>query len=167
MSHAEARAFLKLNRALIEADDEVCLFEFMLERVLDRHVAVGLGLRPVARMQFRSLAELSHETAILLGAFAGQSGDPNALDAAAAEFLQHTGSELERLKTADCTLDRVAEALGRFEMSTPLVKARILRLCGLVAISDAVLKDGEVELLRAAADSIGAPVPPLSAVSPE
>ena len=167
MSHAEAREFLKLNRALIAADGEVYLFEFMLERVLERHVAVGLGLRPVARMQFRSLAELCRETAILLGAFAGQSGDPTALDAAATEFLQHTGSELERLGSADCTLDRVAEALGRFEMSTPLVKARILRLCGLVAMADGVLKDGEIELLRAAADSIGAPVPPLSGVSHE
>lgn len=166
MSHAEAREFLRLNRALIEADGEVCLFEFMLERVLERHVAVGLGLRPVARMQFRSLAELRRETAILLGAFAGQSGDHNALDAAATEFQQHTGSALERLEPAACTLDRVAEALGRFEMSTPLVKARILRLCGLVAMSDGVLKDGEIELLRAAADSIGAPVPPLSAVGP-
>jgi Zn-dependent protease with chaperone function len=166
MSHAEARGFLRLNRALIEADGEVCLFEFMLERVLERHVAVGLGLRPVARMRFRSLAELRRETAILLGAFAGQSGDHKALDAAATEFQQHTGSALERLEPAACTLDRVAEALGRFEMSTPLVKARILRLCGLVAMSDGVLKDGEIELLRAAADSIGAPVPPLSAVGP-
>jgi Zn-dependent protease with chaperone function len=164
MNHSEARAFLRLNRALIEADGEICLFEFMLERVLERHVAVGLGLRPVARMQFRSLAELRQETAILLGAFAGQSGDPGSLDAAALEFQQHTGSELPRLEPSACMLDRVAEALGRFEMSTPLVKSRILRLCGLVAISDGVLKDGEVELLRAAADSMGAPVPPLSAI---
>ena len=164
MSHAEARAFLQLNRALIEADGEVCLFEFMLERVLDRHVAVGLGLRPVARMRFRELAGLSRETAILLGAFADHSGVRTALDAAAAEFLEHTGMELERLEPADCTLDLVATALGRFEMSTPLVKARILRLCGLVAMSDGVLKDGEAELLRAAADAIGAPIPPLAHV---
>lgn len=164
MSHAEARAFLQLNRALIEADGEVRLFEFMLERVLDRHVAVGLGLRPVARMRFREFGELHRETAILLGAFAGQSGDPTALDAAATEFLQHTGAALERIEPAACTLDLVATALASFEMSTPLVKARILRLCGLAAMSDGLLKDGEVELLRAAADAIGAPIPPLSAV---
>jgi len=167
MSHDEARAFLHLNRALIEADGEVVLFEFMLERVLERHVAVGLGLRPVARMQFRSLGELHRETAILLGAFAGQSGDSAALDAAATEFTQHTGAKLDRLKSSDCTLDQVAAALTRFEMSTPLVKARLLRLCGLAVMSDGVLKDGEVELLRAAADAIGAPVPPLSHIGTE
>jgi hypothetical protein len=161
MSRHEARAFLELNRALIEADGEVNLFEFMLERVLERHVAVGLGLRPVARMQYRDLGDLHHETAILLGAFAGQAGDTAALDAAASEYRQHTGSELERLEPAACTLDLLATALARFEMSTPLVKARVLRLCGLVVMADGLLLDGEVELLRAAADAIGAPVPPL------
>lgn len=166
MGQAEARAFLQLNRELIEADGKVCLFEFMLERVLERHVAIGLGLRPLARMQFRELGELHRETAILLGAFVGQSGDAAALDAAAAEYRQHTGAELERLAPAACTLDLVATALARFEMSTPLVKARILRLCGLAAMSDGMLKDGEVELLRAAADAIGAPIPPLAGVTP-
>ncbi|RPJ35058.1 MAG: hypothetical protein EHM17_04105 [Verrucomicrobiaceae bacterium] len=164
MSHDEARAFLQLNRALIEADGGMSLFEFMLERVLERHVAVGLGLRPVARMQFRALGDLQRETAILLGAFAGQSGDPSALDAAASEYRQHAGMELERLEPAACTLDLVATALARFEMATPLVKSQILRLCGLAAMSDAMLNDGEVELLRAAADAIGAPVPPLGHV---
>lgn len=164
MGRDEASAFLQLNRALIEADGEVCLFEFMLERVLERHVAVGLALRPVARIQYRSLADLPRETAVLLGAFSGQSGDPSALDAAADEYQQHTGVALEMLPPADCTLDLVTAALTCFEMSTPLVKARILRLCGLVAMADGVLKDGEVELLRAAADAIGAPVPPLSSV---
>jgi Zn-dependent protease with chaperone function len=165
MSHDEARAFLQVNRSLIEADGEISLFEFMLERVLERHVAVGLNLRPVARIQYRSLGDLQRETAILLGAFTGQSGDPTALDAAAGEYREHTGSELECLSTADCTLDLVADALTRFDQSTPLVKSRILRLCGLVAMADGVLKDGEVELLRAAADAIGAPVPPLAHVS--
>ncbi len=61
----------------------------------------------------------------------------------------------------------MAAALTRFEMSTPLVKARLLRLCGLAVMSDGVLKDGEVELLRAAADAIGAPVPPLSHIGTE
>jgi Zn-dependent protease with chaperone function len=167
MGRDEASEFLQLNRALIAADGELCLFEFMLERVLERHVAVGLGMRPVARIQYRLLADLHRETAVLLGAFVGQSCDPSALDAAAIEFQQHTGMALEVLPPADCTLDLVTEALTRFEMSTPLVKARILRLCGLVAIADGVLKDGEVELLRAAADAIGAPVPPLSSVDDE
>ena len=164
MGRDEASEFLQLNRALIEADGELCLFEFMLERVLERHVAVGLALRPVARIQYRSLADLHRETAVLLGAFSGQSCDPSALDTAAIEYQQHTGMALDLLPPAGCTLDLVTEALTQFEMSTPLVKARILRLCGLVAIADGVLKDGEVELLRAAADAIGAPVPPLSSV---
>ncbi len=160
MSHHEARAFLGLTRTLIEVDGEISLFEFMLERVLERHVAIGLGLRTVARIQYRSINDLQRETAILLGAFAGQSGDPAALDAAAGDYREHTGTELERLDPSECTLDLVADALTRFDQSTPLVKSRILRLCGLASMSDGTLKDGEVELLRAAAEAMGAPLPP-------
>jgi Zn-dependent protease with chaperone function len=159
MSHNEARAFLKLNRSLIEADGEIRLSEFMLERVLERHVAIGLGLRPVARIQYRSLNDLHRETAILLGAIAGQSGDPAALDAAANEYRQHTGTELEYIEPVACTLSLVADALTKFDQSTPMVKSRILRLCGLVAMSDGVMKEGEIELLRAASEAMGAPIP--------
>jgi hypothetical protein len=160
MSHHEARAFLGLSRTLIEVDGGISLFEFMLERVLERNVAIGLGLRAVARIQYRSINDLQRETAILLGAFAGQSGDPAALDAAAGEYREHTGTGLERLDPSECTLELVADALTRFDQSTPLVKSRILRLCGLASMSDGTLKDGEVELLRAAAEAMGAPLPP-------
>ena len=125
-------------------------------------VICWLGLRAVAPIRHRSLEELGVETAILLGAFAGQSGDPASVAAAVEEYAQHTGRPLGVLPPEECSLDRVGEALARFEMATPLVKLRILRLCGLVATSDGVLNDGEVELLRAVADAIGAPVPPLS-----
>lgn len=162
MSHNEARAFLNLTRALIEADHEIRLSEFMLERVLERHVAIGLGLRPVARMQYRSIHELHRETAILLGAIAGQSGDHSALDAAVNEYRQHTGMELEYIEPVACTLSLVAESLTKFDQSTPLVKSRILRLCGLAAMSDGVIQDGEIELLRAIAEAIGAPMPAVS-----
>lgn len=164
MSPDEAAAFLNLNRSLIEADGEVRLFEFMLERVLDRHVAVGLGLRPLARMRYRSLAELHTESAVLLSAFAGQAGDPAALEAAAAGYQHHTGRVLARVEPAGLNLEHVMAALQRLEMSTPPVKSEILQLCCLVATADGVLRDGEIELMRAAAEAIGAPVPPLSHV---
>jgi Zn-dependent protease with chaperone function len=162
MGREEARSFIALNRELISADGEMNLFEFMLERVIERHVAVGLGLRPVARTRFRDLAELGAETAVLLGAFGGQSGDATAVSRAVEEYAQHTGRTLVVPAASGCTLDQVGDALARMEMSTPLVKSRILRLCGLVVTADGALNDGEVELLRAVADAIGAPVPPLA-----
>lgn len=162
MGRAEAQRFVSLSRTLIEADGEINLFEFMMERVIERHVAVGLGLRRAGSVQFRKLEELGPDVAVLLGAFAGQSGHVEAVARAVGEYAQHTGRTLEVPPAAVCTLERVAQALERIERSTPLVKSRVLRLCGLVVTADGLLYDGEVELLRAVADAVGAPVPPFA-----
>jgi len=162
MSREEARCFIEVNRELIAADGHVSLFEFMLEKVIERHVAVGLGLRRVARIRHTSLGVLERETGVLAGTLAGLSGDADSLVAAETEYRAHERRDLPRLPAEACSLEAVAAALVEFEAATPLVKARILRLCGLIAMHDGELRDGEVELLRAIAEAIGAPLPPLT-----
>jgi hypothetical protein len=46
------------------------------------------------------------------------------------------------------------------DASTPLVKQQILRLCSLVVMGDGKVEDMEMELLRATAEAMGAPIPP-------
>lgn len=164
MGADEAREFMALNHELIAADGEIDLFEFMLERVIERHVSIGLGLRAPARISYRALDDLAEDIALLLGAFAGQAGDPASVEPALAEYTQHTGHALRVPPAEQCTLDLVGTALGRIEMSTPLVKSRVLRLCGMVAMADGSLHEGEAVLLRAVADAVGAPMPPLARI---
>ncbi|QTN33893.1 M48 family metallopeptidase [Akkermansiaceae bacterium] len=158
MSRAEAQEFVDASKALIEADGEVNLFEFMLQKVIGRHVCIGLGLQPVPAMRYRRIMDLETEVAQLLGMFAQLAGGENSLHAAAAEYRAHTGRELPRTRSG---LGEVASALREMDAATPLVKQQILRLCALVATDDAQVGDNELELLRATAEAIGAPVPPL------
>ena len=158
MSKPEAKAFISASKALIEADGEVNLFEFMLQRVIERHVEIGLGLKPVPAMKHRNLVSLEREVALLLGAFAVLAGGDQALVKAAAEFREHTGRDLPRVPGG---LADVAQALVEMDASTPLLKQQILRLCALVTTDDRVVQDDELELLRATAEAFGAPVPPL------
>jgi Zn-dependent protease with chaperone function len=158
MSRAEAGDFVKTSQALIEADGEVNLFEFMLQKVIARHVCIGLGLKPVPAMRYRRIADLEMGLARLLAMFASLAGGGSSLDAAAAEYREHSGRELPR---TEGRLEGVAEALAEMDAATPLVKQQILRLCGLVATDDSRVDDSELELLRATAEAIGAPVPPL------
>jgi Zn-dependent protease with chaperone function len=162
MARDEAQGFIDLTRRLIDADGQVQLFEFMLQKVIERQVAVGLGLRGVAKIRHRALGDLARETAVLAGAFGALSADPAAWEVARVDFRGHTGLELQRLGGESCGMADVAAALHEFEAATPLVKVQVLRLCGLVAVHDGVLGDGEVELLRACAEAIGAPLPPLT-----
>lgn len=158
MGQAEAEEFVAASRALIEADGEVNLFEFMLQKVIERHVCIGLGLKPVPEMKYRRLADLEDHMAKLLGAFGSLAGGEAALAKAASEYQEHTG---RGIAIAQGSLDEVAAALVEMDAATPLVKQQILRLCALVAADDGVIEDSELELLRATAEAIGAPVPPL------
>lgn len=157
MGRAEAEEFVAASRALIEADGEVNLFEFMLQKVIERHVCVGLGLKQVPAMKYRKLADLEGYVAQLLGTLGSLGGGEKALVKAAEEYRAHTGRDLPRVRG---NLADVAEALVEMDAATPLVKQQILRLGALVAGADAIIEDGELELLRATAEAIGAPVPP-------
>lgn len=158
MSQPEARDFVKISQNLIEADGEVNLFEFMLQKVIERHVNIGIGLRPVPHMKYRKIESLEKQLGQLLGGFAKLAGNEGAITRAAAEYKLHTGRDLPRI---DAGLGEVGAALYEMDASTPLVKQQILRLCGLVVTDDGVVDDKELELLRATAEAIGAPIPPL------
>ena len=158
MSPPEAQDFVKASQALIEVDGEVNLFELLLQKVIERHVLVGLGLKPVPRMRHPKIEYLERELADLLGVFAALAGGGTAIEMAAAEYREHTGRELPR---STAGLAEVSDALVEMDAATPLVKQQILRLCGLVVTDDGVVADQEMELLRATAEAIGAPIPPL------
>ena len=158
MSQSEARDFVTASQALIEADGEVNLFEFMLQKVIERHVLIGLGLKPVPGMRYRKIQDLERELADLLSVFATLAGGGTAIELAAVQYREHTGRELPR---STAGLSEVSSALMEMDAATPLVKQQILRLCGLVVTDDGHVAYQEMELLRATAEAIGAPIPPL------
>jgi hypothetical protein len=159
MSRDEAAEFVAASKALIEADGQVNLFEFMLQKVIGRHVEIGLGLRPVPEMRYRKLEQLEEQVAKLLSVFGELAGGDAALVKAFDEYTEHTGREISRV---EADLADVANALDEMDAATPLVKQRILRLCALVATDDGRIEGAELELLRATAEAIGAPIPPLA-----
>ncbi len=158
MSRTEAEEFVKITEALILADGEINLFEFMLQKVIERHVVIGLGLSPVPAMRHRTIGSLENEVAQLLRTFAKIGGGDAALVKAGIEYKQFTGRELPK---AEASLGGVAKALPEIDAATPLVKKQVLRLCSLVVLSDGVVDDNEMELLRATAEAIGAALPPM------
>jgi len=164
LGREQARECIELTGAFIAADGQLDAFEFMLQKVIERQVAVGAGLRPLVPVRHASLRSVHAEAATLLQAFAQVSGHPEALSAAAAEFQQHTGQPLPPAPATLLPLAEVAAALTELEAATPMVKSALLRLGVRIALHDGHLNDEELELLRATAEAIGAPVPPLARV---
>jgi Zn-dependent protease with chaperone function len=156
--------FIGLTRSLIAADGRLDLFEFMLQKAMERQLAIAAGLRRPVPVRHPHLRQISAPTATLLQAFASVSGHPESLSAAAEEFQQHTGHPLPPVPETGITLTQVADALTEIEAATPMVKSAVLRLGVCIALHDNHFNDEELELLRAAADAIGASIPPLARV---
>ncbi len=160
MTSGEGAAFIGLTERLIMADGRVSLFEFMLQRLIARQVGVGLGLRALPRVRYLGLGNVAREVATVVRTFGSVSGDPASIARAEEEYRLHTGTPLPEASVGGFDPEVMAAALEKIEATPQLAKIQVLRLCGLVVTHDGRLDDREMELLRATAEAIGAPVPP-------
>lgn len=152
--------FRRLTRWIIASDGQINLFEFMLQKLVERHLDSAHGLRPPTKIRHTQLRDLHAEILLLSSAMAALSGDPQSAYAAAMdEYQAHGGEALAMQVLPDINLAGISAALEKCDAATPLVKRQLLRLCSIAAASDGVLADHELELLRAIADAIGSPIP--------
>jgi Zn-dependent protease with chaperone function len=150
---------------LVESDREIGLFEYALQKTLIRHLELSFTKSRGPAVRYRSVVQLLPEVEILLTGLAGVGpSETAARDAAFAagvrELLINTTSHpLTRGQTVD--LAAMDQALDRLAEAAPDVKKLVLK-----AARETVTHDGEValreyELLRAMADAIDCPMPPV------
>jgi len=166
---ASARSSLLASaRALAEHDGEVHLFEFALLKALARHlaphnVATISGLqRTLVRP---TVAQFARPIATLISACARASTDSHeqafrAFQAGTAHFsgIMHT---LELAPAADCGLDAVSTALDTFAAAPESYRRVLLAACARAVGFDRQVSQDEAELVRAIADALDCPLPPL------
>lgn len=165
LSQPEYERFLDASHWLIASDGQVDIFEFMLQKVLERHLSAHFKGARSAKVRYTKLSQISNDLNVLIstmtGVGAANGDDLQAAYSLAAEELAKKGDRLEGILPPErCGLDFVEEALKKIEASTPTMKRDVLHACGLAVMADGVLGSHEAELLRAAADAIGATIPP-------
>jgi Zn-dependent protease with chaperone function len=166
MSKAQYTRFKTCVGALIGGDDKVSLFEFALGRVLKRHLARVYEHVPVPRAEFQTLLPVAAECALVLSALAHSAQDaeqaPRAFHAGAEQLPQGPGVTAPLLHPASaCTPDALVLALDRLARLAPRAKHQLLRCAARVIAHDGRAHVAELELLRAIADGLDVPVPPL------
>lgn len=161
----EYKRFVSVLDELIATDHQLDLFEFMVQRVLRRHLDRWFSGAPPVKIRFRSFKQLLPELETLLTAMCGvgQRTPEEATVAlkAGQDILAQHGVHL-KLEPRPASLDEVSAALERFDAGTPLLKKQLLMACAAVAGQDNHVSSEEAELLRAVADTIGCPMPPLN-----
>jgi hypothetical protein len=150
---------------LIASDEKCDLFEFMLQKIVMRHLDTRFypDRRPVT--QFYDLRPLAREAGILLSAtaYAG-ADDPEQAQAAFAKGAESLGRiarvEIPWLPPTECDLTHLDSALDRFAQSVPQIKKNVLNACAETVAFDKTIQPREAEILRAIADTLDLPIPP-------
>ena len=159
LSPPEYDRFVEITQWLISSDGQVNLFEFMLQRVVQRHLDVHFGQRVFPKIRYRDINDLQAEANVLLTTMAALGGESQ-MKAAYHAAIAESGWSIQLLPPDACGLKKIEEALEKFNAATPLVKKQLLRICGIAVMHDGVIESQEAELIRATADSIGCTVPP-------
>lgn len=160
MSPAQQATFRQCLDLLVEADGRVSLMEWALRRI----VVHNLDARPPVH-QGDELSAHRDDCALLLSALAheGASGAAEAEVAfhAAARVLPVPDLALQAPDTG--TAVNLERALTRLDRLKPVHKRTLLKALALAIEQDGVVSVAEAELLRAIADSLRCPLPPLLA----
>ncbi len=151
-------------RHLIEADEAISLFEYAMEKRLERHLDPAFHEKPPRQPAIHSLLPVWDDCLHLLAALA-YVGSENEKEARAAfeagvRELNLAGQSTSFPSQEEACLARVDQALNRCAGLTPMHQRNLLYACSRVVLHNQRLDDEEAELLRAMADHLGCPLPP-------
>jgi hypothetical protein len=168
LSRDQFQTFVAGVRELIQADNQVSLYEYALQRLLFRHLAPHFGNAPASRAPSRSAGLPIEAVRHVLGTLA-HIGGAQSSDAARAfdlgiKALGWPGVD-PTLPPRNLDLEALDRALDELDASAPQLKRQILNACAACIGADGRVTLEEGELLRAIADSLGCPVPPLQSLA--
>jgi hypothetical protein len=165
LSPSQFEQFRGAVNALIASDNETDLFEFMLQKIVMRHLDSRFYPERRSVTQFYDLRPLARDAGILLSATAYAGADnPTQAQAAFAKGAESLGriarTEIPWLPPSECELPHLSAALDRFAQSVPQIKKNLLTACAETVAFDALIQPREAEILRAVADTLDCPIPP-------
>ncbi|MFK7789999.1 MAG: M48 family metallopeptidase [Phycisphaeraceae bacterium] len=149
--------------SLAKADGRIDLFEWVLQRLLVRHLDLHFDNKPDPKARYDNLKTLANPCANVLSALAhiGQRDEADAQKAFDAGAAELSIGQLRMFDRASVKLQEVGKSLDTLMLATPREKQKLIRACAKTISADGEVSRGEGELMRAVADSLGVPMPPL------
>ena len=153
---------------LINSDGQVALFEFVLQKIVMRNLGAKFGGEPRQTVQFYTLRPLVPDCVVVLSALAQVGSDDaaevkKAFDTGVPYLRAPDNVAIDLLPVDQCGVGALGDALDRLGQSVPTIKKNVLEACAHVVGADGVIHEEEAELLRAVADTLDCPMPPLQA----
>jgi len=163
LTASQYEVFRRNVTELIEADAQVHLFEWVLQRIILRHLDPQFRRVDRIRTRHHSLRRLEHPCAVLLSVLAHSGHDnPSAAQAAFEQGRDRLAlPHLQLLDQQACGLADLDKALDVLNEVTFKLKRDLLEAGVACASADGRVTVTEGELLRGIADSLDCPMPPL------
>ena len=168
LTEDQYETFSKTADWLINSDGKVDLFEYILRKIVFRHLDSQFHRPAKPLVQYYSVKPLAPDCSVVLSALANvgstDAGEiQKAFDAGAPYLRAPDDSELGLLPRDQYGVNQIDEALNRLSMAAPIIKKNVIDACVHVVGADGVILETEAELLRAIADTLDCPIPPLVA----
>jgi tellurite resistance protein len=149
---------------LIESDGKIEIFEFVLQKIVRRHLASQSEKTRSTSIQYHTLKPLVPDCNVVLSALANASSSNSAeIEKAFQAGASHLRAESEGLRFLPhekSGLEQLDTALDRLTLAAPQIKKNLLEACVQVVGADGLIQEREAELLRAIADTLDCPIPP-------
>ena len=162
MADPQYREFSKAFIELVQADDQVALFEWTLHRILLRHLRPQFESARPPRVRYYSLRRLGQPCSVLLSTLAHAGNSLGKAEQALREAAQHLPqADIKLLSHEECTLGQLEKALTELSTVAAKHRERLIDACAAAICADDQVKIREAELLRGICDMLDCPMPPL------
>ena len=167
LSAEQYASFISNVEWLAAADQEVDLFEYALKNLVKRRLEPVFGKVDKVAVKYHDLKPLTDDACRLTSCIAYWGADEveHASRAYQAGIAKMGLSAVAMAGVDECGLNMVDKALERLRHASPFVKKRIIEGCVECVALDGKITVEEAELVRAIADGLDCPVPPLMAGS--
>jgi Zn-dependent protease with chaperone function len=160
----EVEQFNQALQWLIESDGQIDTFEFVLQKIVRRHLASQSGETRPTSIQYHTLKPLVRDCSVVLSALANvgsrKTGEVAKAFQQGAAHLVAKSDGLQLLPREESGLEQLDTALDRFALAAPQIKKNLIEACVQVVGADGLIQEREAELLRAIADTLDCPIPP-------
>jgi hypothetical protein len=103
-------------------------------------------------------------------AYVGKQGSEkvnSAFQRGAQVLTAATQDQVGMVSESQCDLEQVDASLNRLNLAVPQIKKILREACAQTVAADGVIQEMEAELLRAIADALDCPMPPLGSSIPQ
>ena len=153
--------FIEIVDGLIRLDKRVTMFELVLLVIIKQHLAENS--EKVVRVKFHSFKHVLKDVHVLISLLVQTSRQIDEKRNLVFKRAMKTFvlKDIELLAANDCDFQSLEKVLNRLNRLSPMLKKTLIAVCADCVLDDGIIMPAEAELLRAVAESLDCPMPPL------